>query len=254
MRSRDGENSDGFIREVDEAVRQEQWLAIWNQYSTYIIGAALAVVVGTAAGVGWQNYQASQRAASAKALADATDLLTEERPAEAATAFKALAEQTGGGMAVVAGLRAAEAEKQAGNKEAKLSLLEGLAGSGDAGMIYQRLADLLAKQESFGDADADDAMISELEQAATPDNPWRASLTELKAVAQMKVGRSEEARATLETLLADADTPANLQRRARELLDALGGPLDGDNQTISQNSAEEPAPDADAAVEGEAAE
>ena len=253
MRSRDGENSDGFIREVDEAVRQDQWLAIWNQYRTYIIGATLAVVVGTAAGVGWQNYQASQRAADAKALADATTLLAEERSSEAAAAFKTLAEQTSGGMAVVAGLRAAEAEKQAGNKEAKLSLLERLADNGDTGLIYKRLADLLAKQESFGDADAD-AMIGELEQAATPDNPWLASLTELKAVAQMKAGRTEEARATLETLLADADTPTNLQRRARELLDALGGPLAGDNQTVSRNSADEPAPDADAALEGETAE
>ncbi|NJO38410.1 MAG: hypothetical protein HC871_13415, partial [Rhizobiales bacterium] len=100
MRSRDSENADGFIREVDEAVRQDRWLAVWNLYSTPIIGAALAVIVGTAAGVGWQNYQASQRAANARALADATALL-QEKPAEAADAFEALAGQVGGGMAVV---------------------------------------------------------------------------------------------------------------------------------------------------------
>jgi len=255
MRSRDSDNSDGFIREVDEAVRQDRWLDIWNQYSAYIIGAALAVVIGTAAGVGWQNYQASQRAANAKALADATALLTDEKPAEAANAFKALAEHTGGGVAVVARLRAAEAEKNAGNREAKLSLLEGLVDSSDVGSIYQRLAGLLAKQETFADVDAD-AMIGELDQAATPDNPWRASLIELKAVAQMKAGRAEDARTTLEALLADEGTPASLQRRALELLNALGGPLDGDNQTVSQNSADDDATlDADAAAEeDEAAE
>ncbi|MEZ5932803.1 MAG: tetratricopeptide repeat protein [Alphaproteobacteria bacterium] len=242
MRSRDSENSDGFIREVDEAVRQDRWLAVWNQYSAYIVGAALAVIVGTAAGVGWQNYQASQRAANAKALADATALL-QEKPAEAADAFEALAGNVGGGMAVVARLRAAEAEKQAGDTEAKLAVLESLAGSGDAGAVYQRLASLLALQESLGAADAD-AMIGDLDQAATPDNPWRASLIELKAVAQMKAGRTEEARATLETLLADQNTPGNLQRRASELLNALGGPLEEENQTVSQNSADEAVDDA----------
>ncbi len=249
MRSRDSGNSDEFIREVDEAVRQDRWLSVWKQYNAYIIAAVLAVVIGTTSGVGWRTYQDSQRAANAKGLADATALLAEERPAEAAAAFKALAEEAGGGVAVVARLRAAEAEKQAGNQEAKLALLESLAGDGEVSSLYQRLARLLATQEMFSDSDAD-AMIDELDQAATPDNPWRASLIELKAIAEMKAGRIEEARGTLETLLEGEDTPANLQRRAGELLNALGGPIDGDNQTVSQNSSD----DADSPAESETTE
>ena len=237
MRSRDGENSDGFIREVDEAVRQDRWMAIWQQYNVYIIGAALAVVIGSAAGIGWQKYQESQRAANARAMAEAAALITEDRPAEAAAAFKALAENAGGGVAVVAQLRAAEAEKEAGNADAKLALLESLAGQGDVAALYQRLAALLAKQAAFDDSDAD-ALIGEIDRAATPDNPWRASLVELKAIAQMKSGRTDEARGTLESLVNDEGAPANLQRRAGELLNALGGPLDDDNQTVSQNDAD----------------
>lgn len=253
MRSRDGENSDGFIREVDEAVRQERWLAVWNQYSAYIIGAALAVVVGTAAGTGWQHYQESQRTANARELADATSLLAEDRHAEAALAFEALAKRAGGGTAVVARLRAAEAEKQAGNKDAKLAALKDVAGSDDVDTVYRRLATLLAQQEAFADTDAD-ALIDELDNAAVPDNPWRSSLIELKAIAQMKAGRSEEARATLETLLENEGTPENLRRRANELLNALGGPLEDDNQTVSQNSIDDAKLDANSAVEDESVE
>ncbi|MGI9490625.1 MAG: tetratricopeptide repeat protein [Geminicoccaceae bacterium] len=249
MRSRDSGNSDEFIREVDEAVRQDRWLAVWKQYNAYIIGAVLAVVIGTTAGVGWRSYQESQRTSNAKALADATALLADEKSAEAATAFKALAESAGGGVAVVARLRAADAEKQAGNEEAKLALLESLAGDSEISSLYQGLASLLARQETFSDSGTD-AMIKELDEAATSDNPWRASLIELKAIAQMKARRTEEARGTLETLLESEDTPANLQRRAGELLNALGGPVDGDNQSVSQNSAD----DAGAATESEAAE
>jgi len=253
MRSRDSENSDGFIREVDEAVRQERWMAVWSQYGNYIIAATLAVIVGTAAGVGWQNYQGSQRAAEGKAFADAAALLGEERSAEAAVAFRALADQAGGGVAVAARLQAAEAEKQAGNREAKLAVLDDLASGGETGALYQRLASLLAKQESFGDVDAD-SLISELDQAATPDNPWRASLIELKAIAQMKAGRTEEARGTLEGLLADEGTPTNLQRRASELLNALGGPIGGDNQAVSQNDIDGAPPAEDGPAEDVAAE
>ncbi len=235
MRSRDSGNSDEFIREVDEAVRQDRWLAVWQQYSTYIIGAALAVIVGTAAGVGWQTYEANQRNANARAFAEATDFLSEDRPADAAAALRALADRVGGGVAVVAKFRAAEAEKLAGDREGKLTLLEDLSGSSDARSIYQRLASVLAKQETLGDSDAE-ALIDEIDQLSTPDNPWRASLIELKAVAQMKSGRTEEARETLDTLLSDEAVPTNLQRRAGELLSALGGPLDQDSQEVSQNS------------------
>ncbi len=54
MRGRDSGQSDEFIREVDEAVRQDRWLTLWKQYGNTIIGAAVVVVVAVAgaAGVG----------------------------------------------------------------------------------------------------------------------------------------------------------------------------------------------------------
>lgn len=234
MRSRDGGNSDEFIREVDEAVRQDRWTTIWKQYNAYIVGAALAVVVGTSAGVGWQTYQKNKLDGHARGLAAATTLLAEDKPAEAASAFRALANDAGGGVGVIATLRSAEAEKEAGNPSAKLDALKELAANGDAGPLYTRLANLLALQETFNDADAE-SLIGELQEAATPDNPWRASLLELKAVAEMKSGKTNDARATLQALLDAPGTPSNLARRATELLNALGGPLDADNQTVSQN-------------------
>jgi hypothetical protein len=238
MRSRDGGNSDEFIREVDEAVRQDRWTEIWKQYNAYIVGAALAVVVGTAAGIGWQTYQKNTSDANARRLAAATSLLADDKPAEAASAFRALANETGSGVGIVARLRAAEAAKEAGNANVKVDDLNALADDGDVPPLYARLARLLALQETFDDTDAD-GLIKELDQAATPDNPWRASLLELKAMAEMKAGRTDEARATLQALLDAPATPGNLARRASELLQALGGPLEADNQTVSQNSNDE---------------
>ncbi len=234
MRSRDGGNSDEFIREVDEAVRQDRWTTIWKQYSAYIIGAGLAVVVGTSAGVGWQTYQKNKLDAHARSLAAATTLLADDRPADAASAFRALAKDAGGGVGIIATLRSAEAEKEAGNPDAKLDALKALAANDDIAPLYSRLANLLALQERFGNDDAD-SLIADLEKAATPDNPWRASLLELKALAEMKAGQTNEARATLQALLETPETPSNLARRAAELLEALGGPLDEDNKTVSQN-------------------
>jgi len=118
MRGRGSGNSDEFIREVDEAVRQDRWLQLWKQYGTFIAGGAIAIVIGTGAGVAWRNYQASQRLEDARRYAAAEELLRQDRPAEAATAFLQLAEEAGGGYDVVARLRAAEAQVEAGEKDA----------------------------------------------------------------------------------------------------------------------------------------
>ena len=238
MRSRDGGNSDEFIREVDEAVRQDRWTAIWKEYGAYIVGAGLAVVVGTAAGVGWQTYQKNKLDSQARSLAAATALLAEDQPADAASAFRTLAKEAGGGVGVVATLRSAEAEKEAGNLDAKLEALSGLAADGGVEPLYSQLAELLALQEEINDGDAE-TLIDKLDQAATPDNPWRASLLELRALVEMKAGQTNKARATLQSLLDAPDTPGNLARRASELLNALGGPLEEDNKTVSQNDQEE---------------
>ena len=117
-------NSDEFIREVDEAVRQDRWLKLWKQYGAYVVGAALAVVIGTGAGVGWRAWQESQRQDEAERYMAATELLRQDRPAEAAEAFRALAADSDSGYAVLARLQAAQALGEAGDAQASSTMLE----------------------------------------------------------------------------------------------------------------------------------
>jgi hypothetical protein len=223
MRGRGSSTSDEFIREVDEAVRQDRWLKLWRHYGTYIVGGALAIVIGTGAGVAWRNYQESQRLEEARRYAAAEELLRQDRPSEAAAAFLALAEDAGGGYDVVARLRAAEGQIEAGEADAAAASLDRLAEDGDAAPAYRQLANLLALQQNFDMADAA-ALTGQLAGLSEADAPWRYSALELEALAQVRAGETGAARRTLETLLADPLTPGNLSRRAAELLAALGGP------------------------------
>ncbi|HSA82139.1 MAG TPA: tetratricopeptide repeat protein [Geminicoccaceae bacterium] len=225
MRGRGSGASDEFIREVDEAVRQDRWLELWRHYGTYIIGGALAIVIGTGAGVAWRNYQESQREEEARRYAAAEELLRRDRPSEAAAAFLALAEDAGGGYDVLARLRAAEAQLEAGEADAAAASLARLAEDGAAPQVYRQLGDLLALQQSFDGADAA-ALSGRLAGLSEANAPWRYSALELEALAQLRAGAPEAARRTLETLLADPLTPGDLSRRAAELLASLGGPLE----------------------------
>jgi hypothetical protein len=223
MRGR-GSLSDEFIREVDEAVRQDRWLKLWQHYGSYIIGAALALVIGTAAGVGWRTYQESQSQSDARRYAAATDLLRQDRAAEAAEAFAAIADDAGSGYSVLARLRAAQALAEAGDEAAKTAALSDLAEDGDAPDLYRELSGLLTAQEDLENLDPE-TLVDRLEPLADPDQPWRYSARELEALAQMRAGQTDAARRVLGQLLGDPGTPPNLARRAAELLAAMGGPM-----------------------------
>jgi hypothetical protein len=226
MRGRGSANTDEFIREVDEAVRQDRWLRLWRQYGSYVIGAALAVVIGTAAGVGWRTWQQHQRVEEARRYVEAQQLLLDEQAAEAAGAFATLAEEADSGYGVLARLRAAQAQAEAGDRTAASEALNQLAGDGDAAPVYRSLAELLAAQQQLA-AGQEPPSPAEVDALAGPDAPWRHSALELRALTQMQKGDTVAARSTLDDLLADPLTPPNLARRAAELLTFLGGPPEG---------------------------
>jgi hypothetical protein len=239
MRGRDSGHSDEFIREVDEAVRQDRWLKLWKQYGTFVIGAAVAVVIGTGGGVAWRAWQDSQRQAEAERYVEATELLRQDRAAEAAVAFEALAQDASDGYAVLARLQAAQALGMAGDDDGKRAVLEQLAGDDAAAPLYRSLGELLAAQEQFADATPDN-ITQQLEQLTAADSPWRYSALELSALAQLRAGETEAARDTLTSLVDDPRTPPNLGRRAAELLSALG-PASGADQVVEDDAADQDA-------------
>jgi hypothetical protein len=222
MRGRGSAGADEFIREVDEAVRQDQWLKLWQRYGNYVIGAALAVVIGSAAGVGWRTWQQNQRLEEARRYADAQQMLRDAKPAEAARAFAALADDSSSGYRVLARLRAAEAEAEAGDRAAATAALDRLAADDAAAPEYRSLGELLATQQQLAQAEA--PALSGLEPLTGGADPWRYSALELRALAQMQSGDTAAARQTLDGLLAEPLAPPDLARRAAELLAFLGGP------------------------------
>ncbi|MGH6944391.1 MAG: tetratricopeptide repeat protein [Geminicoccaceae bacterium] len=235
MRGRGSANSDEFIREVDEAVRQDRWLKLSKEYGLYFLGGALAIVIGTAGGVAWRHYQESQRLEEARAYAAAQDLLRQDKPTEAADAFAALATQADSGYGVLARLRAAEAKGAAGDAEARTEILERLAQDSAAAPAFRQLGDLLAAQQGLDDTDPQ-ALSDRLKELAGQGHAWRYSALELQALAQLRAGQIDEARNTLSAILGDPGTPPNLSRRAAELMASLGRRTADDHGDIGTES------------------
>jgi hypothetical protein len=242
MRGRGSVNSDEFIREVDEAVRQDRWLQLAKQYGVYLVAGALAIVVGTAAGVGWRTWQQNQRLEEARRFAAAEQLLRQDHPGEAGKEFLALAKDADSGYGIIARLRAAEAQAKAGEAKGAEQALSSLSQDQQAAPEYRQLGDLLAVQRDFDAADPA-TVTGRLAGLTEPGAPWRYSALELEALAQLRAGQTDAARRTLGDLLQDPGTPPDLSRRAAELQASLGGPIEAAPTAAAGDATPADAPD-----------
>ena len=87
------EPNDMMAREIDEELRRERFLQLWDKYGTYVLAAAVAVVVGV---MGYQYYESRRAAASEAASIQYIVALRDfafNKPAEAQKALEELAGQ-----------------------------------------------------------------------------------------------------------------------------------------------------------------
>jgi hypothetical protein len=214
--------SEEFIREVDEELQREQLAKLWRRYGGLVVGLALLVVVGTAAKVGWDYWRQRAMAAEASRFSAAEQALAAAKPAEAADQFAALAAEGDTGYAALARLKEAEArtalEDRAGADKALAEL--GQAGTDD--VILRELGVLLATARELDTADPAE-LARRLEPLAADEAPWRYRARELLAVVAIRAGDLDKARKLLEPLSREVGVPPTQQRRAQELLDAIGG-------------------------------
>ena len=213
--------SEEFIREVDEELRRDQMARLWGRYGGAILVAALLIVAFTAGKVYWDHRQTQARAAEAMRFAAAQRALLADQKAQAADEFAAIAADGPSGIAGLARLKEAEARLAAGDQAGATAALAALTdGPGDA--ILQQLAELLLAEREIADGDPAE-LKRRLEPLAAAEAPWRHQAQELLALLAIRTGSLEEARKLLTGLSQEAGVAPTQQRRAEELLHAIGG-------------------------------
>lgn len=211
-----------IIREVDEELRRENWEKLWKAYGKYVVGAALAIVLVTAAVVGWREYSQyrSRQAGDAFAAAIA-QAETSADPGAAAAALEAYAADAPAGYAALAQFRVARLRALDGDRAAAVAIYDALAQNGDVEPLLQDLAKLYSVRLQIGGADAA-ALNALLEPLAADGSPWRYSARELKAAVALQAGDRETARSVYAQLADDLSAPQQLRARAAEMLRAIG--------------------------------
>lgn len=213
---------DSFLREVDEAVRQERYKQLWDQYGVYALGAAALLVVGVAGYKGWTFWQERQ---AQQAGAKFTQVLSLEDNADTAKSremLSALAEKGPAGYRVLARFQLAAAEAKAGEIDRAVADYDALAKDPSVDPILQGRATLEAAALRLDKADYAE-MEGRLKGLIDSNSAWRFSARELLGLSAYRLNDMREAERQFSALVGDQGTPPNLRERADMMLALIVG-------------------------------
>ena len=211
---------DSLAREIDEELRREQLLKLWERYGIHVIAAAVLVI----AGIGGFKYYEHRRLLAAEAagasLATATREAAQSKQVEAQKALETIAANAPAGYAVLARLRLAAAQRDAGKTAEAAAAFEAIAKESSVDPLLSDYAQLQAAMLRVDSASWTD-MQNRLNGLAADGNSWRFSARELLGLAAHKAGKTDEARVEFQRLLSDRGTPPSIAERARVMLAML---------------------------------
>jgi hypothetical protein len=217
-------SDNSFFREVDDAVRHDQYKRLWDKYGILILIAAVCVIAGVAAYKGWTYWQTRQ---SQEAGAKFTQALTLESPPasdtkKAQAMFDALAKNGPEGYQVLSRFQIAAAEAKDGKTDKAVAAYDALATDSKVDSILQGLAAIQAATLRLDTADYAE-MERRLKGFTGADNPWRFSARELLGLSAYQHKDMRVAEEQFTELLGDQGTPPNLRDRANMMLALIVG-------------------------------
>ena len=211
-----------FFREVDEAVRQDKYKQLWDQYGVYVLGAAAVLVVGVAGYQGWTFWQEKRAAESGAKFSEALRLEDGADAAKAREMLAALAESGPAGYRVLARFQLAAVEAKAGNTDKAVADYDALAKDSSVDPVLQDHATLQAAALRLEKADYAE-MEQRLKPLAESGSAWRFSARELLGLSAYRLKNMSEAEKQFNALIADEATPRNLRERATMMIALIVG-------------------------------
>jgi len=210
-----------LLREVDDAVRQDQLGSAVRRYGWPIAGALVLGLAAFAGWLFWSDHREGQIEERSEKLIAAFDQLDAGRIQQASGDLATLSEDGSSATAISAKLARAGIALRDNHQDEAVKLYESIASDADAPKPYRDLAAIRAVAIQFDKLEPQ-KVIDRLKPLATPGNPWFGSAGELVAMAYMKQRKKDLAGPLFAAIAKDEDVPETLRSRTRQLAGLLG--------------------------------
>ncbi len=234
---RDAAQQDVFLREVDDALRQDEMLGAWQRFGKAAVAAIALGLAGFGGYLWWTNDQARQAGERGEQMTLALDKIEQGQLDAADKQLTTLSKESAAGTRASAQLLQAGLALQRGNRDAALALYNKVSADADAPGPFRDLAAIRAVAVNF-DTLTPQQTIDRLKALAVPGNPWFGSAGELVGMAYLKQGKPELAGPLFAAISRDKDAPETLRSRARQLAGLLG--VDAIDDTAKAASGAQP--------------
>lgn len=211
-------DTDSFINEVSEEVRQDQLFGYLRKYG-WIAGVLVLVLVG---GTALNEARRASNEASAEKFGDdvITAMLNNDSSARVASLASIDAPSTQSEV-ILAFLKSGEEAQESASYEAATAELEKIKANPEAAQVYQDLAAFKAAL-LLGEDVASADRKSAFEAIIVPGGAFRLLAEEQVALIEVEMGEKDAAIARLTAIYEDAEVTTSLRQRVGQWQLALG--------------------------------
>lgn len=231
---------DVFLREVDDALRQDQVEGFMVNYGKPLIAVIVIALAAFGGWLYWDHRHNAKLEEQSEAFVQAMDSVQSGNLDDAKAKLEPLAadDNTPSAQLMLAGI-ALEQNRKAD----ALKLYKQVADDTGAPQPLRDLATVRAVAADF-DAMKPQDVVDRLKPMAAPGNPWFGVAGEMVGMAYLKQGKQDQAGPLFAAIAKDKDVNDGLRSRARQLaavlgVDAVDDVVDDNGQPINQSAGDQ---------------
>ncbi|MEP0392109.1 MAG: tetratricopeptide repeat protein [Erythrobacter sp.] len=210
-----------LMREIDEAVRQDDTVQFFQKYGTALGGAVALIIVGMFGYWWWDSTNEAALEAQSETVISALDSVEVSDFAGAEEKVSELVDDGSIGARTISRFLQAGAALEQGKDAQAVELYASVAADTEAPQPLRDLALIREISTNFDDREPAD-IIAKLESLAVPGNAYFGSAGELVAIAHLEAGNRIEAGALFSAISQDETIPDTLRNRSRQMAGLLG--------------------------------
>jgi hypothetical protein len=212
------EQSDALIREVDDAVREDQIFSFWTRYGKLVAGLVGLSLAGFGGWLLWQNHQTSTALANSEQFAA---MLKAAQSARLDDASYAALTKAGGGYKTQAELVKAALAAGKDDIPGAIASYEAIIADSGAPQPMRDLA-LVRRTALKFDSMKPQEIVDALGALAVPGNGWYGSAGEMVAIAYLNMDKKKEAGELFAGISRDPVVTESIRARAGQMAGMLG--------------------------------